>query len=279
MSRMERASRHVGRNIQAYGRRAASYDEIHTEIFNSREQARLRQAVEKASMTVRSGGRQALDFGAGTGNVSRHMIGLGYDVTAADVSPAFLRLLQERLNARTIELTDGSPNCIPDNAFDLIGVYSVMHHIPDYLGAATALVKKLKPGGVLLIDHERNDNYWVAPPTLAEFRRENARARTGKFWDPEHRRWQYLFRAAVTPSRHLARLRKRRRISTEGDVHVYSDDHIEWDRLIGALGGAGAELVERIDYLHFAPGYDEIIWERYKHRCNDVTAVIARRIA
>ncbi len=277
MSQAEETSHHVARNIKAYAKRAASYEEVHGEIFNSPEQSRLQEALAKASGAVRSGGRQALDFGAGSGNVTRHMIGLGYDVTAADVSPDFLRTIEDRFEIRTIELIDGSLSYIPDDAFDLIGVYSVMHHIPDYLAAAAGLVRKLKPGGVLLIDHERNDNHWSPPPEHVEFRRENANARTGEFWDPEHKRWQYLFRAAVVPSRHLARLNKKRRISEEGDIHVYADDNIDWDRLIEVLHKAGVELVERMDYLLFVAGYDESIWESYRRRCNDVTGIIVRR--
>jgi ubiquinone/menaquinone biosynthesis C-methylase UbiE len=278
MSQAEEASHHVARNIKAYAKRAASYDEIHGEIFNSREQNRLQGALAKASGAVRSGGRQALDFGAGSGNVTRHMISLGYEVTAADVSPDFLRTIENRFEIRTIELIDGSLSYIPDDTFDLIGVYSVMHHIPDYLAAAAGLVKKLKSGGVLLIDHERNDNHWSPPPELMAFRHENANARTGEFWDPEHKRWQYLLRAAVVPSRHLARLNKKRRISEEGDIHIYPDDNINWNSLIGVLEEAGAELVERMDYLLFEAGYDESIWESYQHRCNDVTGAIVRRM-
>jgi ubiquinone/menaquinone biosynthesis C-methylase UbiE len=277
MSQGDELSQHVARNIQAYSKRAASYDRIHGEIFNPQEQSRLGDAVAKASEAVRSDGRMALDFGAGSGNVTRHMLSLQYDVTAADVSPDFLRTIEARFDVQTIELVAGSLSYVPDDAFDLIGVYSVMHHIPDYLAAAAGLVKKLKPGGVLLIDHERNNNHWTPSHELAEFRRENASARTGEFWDPQHKRWQYLLRAGVVPSRHVARFNKRRRISDEGDIHIYPDDHINWGDLIRALQEAGAELVERMDYLLFETGYNEVVWERHRHRCNDVSGAIVRR--
>jgi SAM-dependent methyltransferase len=277
MSQDGDATRHVARNIKAYAKRATSYDEIHGEIFNPQEQGRLQEALLNASDAVRSGGRRALDFGAGSGNVTRHMIALGYDVTAADVSPDFLRNIIDRFEVQTIELTDGSLSHIPDGAFDMIGVYSVMHHIPDYLAAASELVTKLKPGGVLLIDHERNDNHWTPTPQLAEFRRKNANARTGDLWDPQHRRWQFLIRAATSPSRHLARIRRWRRISDEGDIHIYVDDHIEWTNLVDVLEKAGAELIQRMDYLLFEAGYNEQLWERYRHACDDVTGVIVRR--
>lgn len=279
MSDDAEAARHVARNIKAYAKRAASYDDIHGEIFNQHEQLRLREALSNASNAVRSSGRRALDFGAGSGNVTRHMVALGYDVTAADVSPEFLRDVATSFEVQTIELADGSLSYIPDETFDIVGVYSVMHHIPDYLAAASGLVTKLKPGGVLLIDHERNDHHWDPPPILTEFRRENANARTGEWWDPEHKRWQFLLRAAASPSRHMARIRRWRRISDEGDIHIYPDDRIEWTSLIRTLETAGAELVARMDYLLYEAGYDEEVWERYRHRCDDVTCVIVRRVA
>jgi SAM-dependent methyltransferase len=267
----------VVRNIKAYARSAASYGERHGEIFNPREQSRLGEALAKAAGAVRSGGRLALDFGAGSGNVTRHMIGLGYEVTAADVSPHFLRIVQDQFDVKAIELFDGSLSRIPDEAFDLIGAYSVMHHVPDYLTVAAGLVTKLKPGGVMLVDHERNQNHWLPSPELAMFRQETADAMTGRFWDPEHKRWQYLLRAGVTPSRHVARRRKKRRIAKEGDIHVYPDDNIDWDCLIETLQEAGTELVERMDYLLFWPGYDELLWDSYRGSCSDVSGVIVRR--
>jgi SAM-dependent methyltransferase len=271
------SSEHVARNVAAYAVRAADYDAVHSEIFNHIEQQRLRVALSQAADAVVSGSLEALDFGAGSGNLTRHMIELGYGVTAADVSPAFLAIVKERFQAPTIELPDGSLDAVPDSAYDLIGVYSVLHHVPDYLGAVSALVRKLKPGGVLMLDHEHNDNYWDPTPELVAFREANANARTGRRWDPEHRRWQYLLRAAVVPSRHIARARKRLRISDEGDIHVYRDDRIDWGQILDVLQNAGAELIARVDYLAHREGYDEKLWHHYEQLCDDTTCVIARR--
>ena len=265
------------RNIRGYSARAGDYESLHGEIFNDVEQQRLRLALSDALLAVRSGGVHALDYGAGTGNLTRHLIDLGANVTAADVSPVLLQMAASRFGVQTVELHDGSLEYLEDSSFDLIGVYSVLHHIPDYLTAATELVGKLRPGGVLLIDHEHNEHHWSAPPELLEFREENAAARTGRVWDPEHKRWQHLLRAALVPARHRARLRRLRRICEEGDIHVYPDDHIEWDALLAALTDAGSELVSRSDYLAFCEGYDEAVWERYRDRCDDSTCVVVRR--
>jgi SAM-dependent methyltransferase len=269
---------HLARNIRGYSRRAADYESLHGEIFNELEQQRLRRALSEALAAVRSGGTRALDYGTGTGNLTRHLLDLGASVTAADVSPVFLQMVGARYGVQTIELRDGSLEHLPDACFDLIGVYSVLHHIPDYLTAAAGLVGKLKRGGVLLIDHEHNEHHWSATPALMEFREQNARAGTGGLWDPQHRRWQHLLRAALVPARHRARLQRLMRVCEEGDIHVYPDDHIEWDALVAALEGAGAELVSRSDYLAFCEGYDEAVWERHLERCDDTACVMLRRL-
>jgi ubiquinone/menaquinone biosynthesis C-methylase UbiE len=267
----------VARNIEAYRKRASKYEHVHGEIFNEREQKRLRAALSSAADSVRSDGRHALDYGCGSGNLARHMLDIGLDVTCADVSPEFLRLVDERFGVPTIELVDGSTSCILDGSVDIIGLYSVLHHIPDYLSAVTELFGKLRPGGVLMIDHERNNNYWHPTPQLLEFRRENQQSGNGRAWDPGHKRWQHLVRAALVPSRHLARYQRIRRISLEGDIHVYADDNVDWSAVVEGLTEADAELVQRTDYLHFEDGYDEAAWLRWRDQCDDMTCVIARR--
>jgi SAM-dependent methyltransferase len=278
LPRGSRSDRGVRRNVRTYTKYADAYDRVHPEIFNPAEQERLGAAVARAVEAIESGGTRALDFGCGTGNITRHLLALGQDVTAADVTPKFLRIVEDRFGVPTIHLADGDLAHIPDASFDIVGVYSVLHHIPDYLAAVEALVGKLKPGGVVFIDHEVNDNYWNPPAELEAFRHDNAEARTGDWWDPEHKRWQHNLRAAVTPSRHIARIeRLRGGGSREGDIHIHADDHIEWDRVIATLETAGAVVVERMDYLMLHAGYDADIWSRYRDRCNDTTGVIARR--
>jgi 2-polyprenyl-3-methyl-5-hydroxy-6-metoxy-1,4-benzoquinol methylase len=267
------------RSVDAYARRASTYDAVHSEIFNTVEQRRLGECLERAISEVRSGGLQALDYGCGTGNLTRHLLALGAEVTAADISPKFLEIVAERYRVRTIRLEDGEPTSLPAAGFDFIGLYSVLHHIPDYLKAVRDLVGKLRPGGVIFLDHEWNDERWNASPALVAFNEEIARVPSVRWWDPDKKRWQHLLRAAVTPSRHMFRFRRLLdpRYSDEGDIHTWPDDHIEWDQVAAAAIAGGAEVVHREDYLSFQAGYDEEVWARYRDRCSDMTALIARR--
>jgi SAM-dependent methyltransferase len=218
-----------------------------------------------------------LDFGCGGGNVTRHLQTLGFAVTAADVTPAFLEIVAERFGVETLLLPGGDMSVLPDAAYDLITVYSVLHHIPDYLGTVQALVRKLRCGGVLFIDHERTDNYWVPDQALRSYRHALSEAGARRYWDPDRRRWQHLVRAAVVPSRHLARVRKWRGLNDEGDIHVYQDDHIQWERVRASLEESGADVVARDEYLHFAGRASEAVWTRWRDRCADMGYVIARR--
>lgn len=264
-------------NIAAHDRVAGSYDETHPEIFNPREQARLAAALGRARDAVRSGGMRALDFGCGTGNLTRHLVDLGFDVVAADVTPGFLAMVAARYPVETVELPAGRLDVLPDAHFDLIGLYSVLHHLPDYLGVVAELCAKLRPGGVLFLDHEHHADYYRPTPALEAFRAANRPPPTGRFFDPEHKRWQYVLRALASPARHRVRWRRWRRIALEGDVHVFPDDHVDWDAVAARLERCGAEELERMAYLGYEPGYDEAAWERWAPVARDQSGMIARR--
>ena len=264
----------VQANIDGYAKRTRRYDATHPDIFNSHEQARLAAAVGRAVDAITSGGSNALDFGCGTGNLTRHMRDLGLTVTCADVSPHFLQIVAERYEAPTIELAGGSTDAVADGAFDLIGVYSVLHHLPDYVASVGRLVSKLKPGGVLFIDHECNHTYWSPDRELAQFRQEMRAGQMQRFWCPDHKRWQ----RRLSPSHYRARYRRFRNINEEGDVHVYAHDHVDWETVIQVAVEASCELIERTDYLLFrAGGYDEAVWRKWNSRASDMGGVILRR--
>lgn len=267
----------VARNIAGYTKRARSYDDLHPEIYNDIEQTRLRSFLTNAAGEIQSGGRDALDFGCGSGNLTRHLQAMGMRVTCTDVTPAFLELVRERFGVPTIELVGGEIDGLPDGAYDLIAMYSVIHHIPDYEDILLRLVAKLKPGGVLVIEHETHEHYYFPTPELAEYRRANHEATRGGWCDPEHKRWQYIVRAAVSPSRHVTRYRLWRGIPIEGDIHVHPHDHIEWPKVYAALEAGGAEGILRSDHLSYNEGDDLETWKAWKNRCFDYTALAAKR--
>jgi SAM-dependent methyltransferase len=267
----------IERSVRRYRRGHSRYEMRHPEIFNAVEQARLRVSLERACAEIP--GRRALDFGCGSGNVTAHLVELGMEVTAADLSPEFLSTVEERFGVVTLRLNGRDLAGVPDGSFDLVAAYSVLHHIPDYLAAVRELARVTAPGGLVYLDHEANDGFW-APDGCAHHLRvewQEHRLAAPGFWNPERRRWQrYLM-----PSKYALGVRlvfdPDYLFGSEGDIHVWAEDRIEWDRVIEALEGAGCEVAWREDYLNYNPEYPNDIYEAYRDRgCSDMTALAAR---
>jgi SAM-dependent methyltransferase len=270
----------IAHNRSAHDRVAAVYDERHPEIFNDIEQARLAAVLARA-MALAGQGRsepvRALDVGCGTGNLTRQLLALGARVTAADLSPKLLAGIRKQFGGTgrvvTTELNGRDLAPIADCAFDLAVTYSVLHHVPDYAALVADMARVVRPGGVVLVDHERSDGSW----TSADYRTFVAEA----VIRPPRRRWWYWFQ----PSRYWKRLRPilewRRwfdaRWMPEGDLHIWPDDHVEWSRVERALAERGCAPVHSEEYLLYEPRYRRDVWESWRARCADMRLLIARR--
>lgn len=264
------AQREVARNVAIHDKVARKYDALHGEIFNPVEQARLHDALKAALTAVATGAQPvaALDFGCGSGNLSRHLLELGASVTAADVSKGFLDLVQTTypVGLTTLWMENGDTAKIPDESFDLIATYSVLHHIPDYLAAVGEMARICKPGGVIMIDHEASEGAWLQDPVYEEFRR----AALGIDWQK-----------FLTPANYVHRLRRmfNPRYSNEGDIHVWPDDHIEWPKISSKLGALGFETIASEDYLLSRRLYRADVYDRYRDRCSDTRMMMFRKCA
>ncbi len=257
------------------GADAAVYEYAHGDIFNPVEQQRLHAMLRKALESVQTGASpaKALDFGCGSGNLTRHLIELGAQTVSADLSDDFLKDIQRKFpgNERSEVLKlNGTDLCnVPDAHFDLVATYSVLHHVPDYLAIVREMCRVLKPGGVLYIDHEVTETYYERPAAYAQFLRK---ARPRVDW----RRWLSLA-LDVRGYGHIVRRLRNPRYKREGDIHVWPDDHIEWDRIEQVVTAEGFEIVARQDYLLCKAIYDVQIYNEYKDRCTDERVLIARR--
>ncbi len=267
--------RHVCFNEQAHDAVSGAYEERHSEIFNPIEQDRLHESLREAIQAVRtiSDPRVALDYGCGSGNVTAHLIDLGLHTTSADVSQAFLDLIGGRFGptgrSRTLKVNGTDLAGVPDGAFDFVATYSVLHHVPDYLAMVRELCRVIKPGGVLYIDHEVNEFYWSRPAEYIAFLKA-ARPRIDV---------QRCFRLAfdVKGYKHIFRRLFNPRYKREGDIHVWPDDHIEWDKIEDVLCMYGFEIVFRHDYLLYRSLYKRHVYEGYRGRCTDQRVLVARR--
>ena len=156
-------------NVDVHRFEAKYYELIHPEIYSRFEQKRLNdtlKTVDKLVAADRVHTKKALDFGAGTGNLTCKLLQMGYEVTAVDISAEMCRILEKKCR-RYLEdeqlVVINSP--IEDvsfgrDEFDLITCYSVLHHLPDYVDVIQRLCGLLKKGGVMYLDHEISPFYW-----------------------------------------------------------------------------------------------------------------------
>jgi SAM-dependent methyltransferase len=272
----------IEQSVQSYAKHHETYDGNHPEIFNEIEQARLRDSLRRVVSEAEVAQPRALDLGAGSGNVTAHLLDLGARVTAAEVSPHFIELLEQRFGdaVETVHINGVDLEGLPASTFDLVTLYSVLHHIPDYLAIVDEIARVLRPGGLVYFDHEVNEEYWRPDGGWAEFRRaaDEHRRLQGGLWNPHRRRWQRL----LIPRNYSRALHHRRdpeyMMRREGDIHVTPDDHIEWPKLAERVQAAGMSVVRSVDYLNYNADYPIEVWERFRDRgCTNMRYLVARR--
>ncbi len=260
----------VAFNERAHDKIAQRYEKLHTEIFNDTEQRRLIDALTEAQGSIRSNPpHKVLDIGCGSGNLTKYLLSLGFEVTAADVSTVFLGQINEKFpDVHTYELNGADLKELLDNSFDMVATYSVLHHIPDYLSMVTEMCRVLKSGGILYIDHEKNESFWNEDEQLFAFYKVQA----------PHLLKRKILRL-LSPAFYINRLRRIRnpRYQAEGDIHVFPDDHIEWDTIKEVCEQNDVHAIIESDYLLYDSKYDEDIYNQFQLKTNDTKAIIFRK--
>src|SRR4030042_6987826 len=153
-------------NVAVHRFEARYYELLHPEVYGKQEQKRVNSLLRIVDQLIEDNQKRALDFGAGTGNLSGKLLRMDYTVTAIDISAEMCTILKKRYNAYLEAkklIVINSP--IEDvsfgrGEFDLITCYSVLHHLPDYVDAIQRLSVFLKKGGVMYLDHEASPFYW-----------------------------------------------------------------------------------------------------------------------
>lgn len=261
-------------NILAHDKVARKYQRIHGEIYNDIEQGRLRQSLGAALKQVQSGAGRltALDFGCGAGNLTAQLSSLGCDVIASDVSHGFLDLVTSRSYPTEVKpflLNGRNLQGVADGAVDLVATYSVLHHVPDYLGIIAEFLRVLKKGGVLYLDHEHSEQFWGDPERQRGFELEMRRSSK-----PDLRKY-------LRPTNYLDCIIRKflnPRYRREGDIHVFADDRIEWDLIAKVIAENGGEVIAGHDYLLFKKQYDLAAYNRYRDSFRDMHLCVARKL-
>jgi len=156
-------------NVAVHRFEAKYYELVHPEVYNRYEQKRINSTLKMVDKLVadnRERSKKALDFGAGTGNLTGKLLQMGYKVTAIDISMEMCKILEKKYknyleSKRLIVINSPIEDVNFDkDEFDLITCYSVLHHLPDYVDALQRLSGFLKKGGVMYLDHEISPFYW-----------------------------------------------------------------------------------------------------------------------
>ncbi len=260
-------------NVKTHNKIAKKYERIHGEIYNSNEQSRLRNELNDAILNIKttSHTKLALDFGCGAGNLTRHLSSLGCEVIASDVSQGFLDLVASReykTKVETIKLNGIDLSNIPDESIDIVATYSVLHHVPDYLGILKEFMRVLKSGGVVYIDHEYSNEFWASSLVYRDFELE-MKKRIALDWGKYFVLTNYydaFVRRFIDP-----------RYQREGDIHVFEDDHIEWNQIIDSLIRMGGQIVTSKEYLLFRRNYDVSVYNAYKNKTTDMHVLVVRK--
>lgn len=280
-------------NIKAHDRIAPEYDVRHEEIFNSTEQKRISNVLQKAFGCIEtvSERKLILDFGAGTGNLTRHLIELNADVVAADVSTKCLEVIESKFglsnNLSTFLLNGSDLSGIKDNSLDLIAAYSVLHHVPDYLGIVAELIRTLKPGGILLIDHEVLSSYWTYDRRYIDYLCElDSTSCCNHLYELGITKRnvdmtfniEWLVKLVFLLKRHIYKyLPKDGTIGEDGDIHTFLYDHIEWDKIKAACDSRCSVLAET-DYLVCREVADSpVVWNKWADSVADMKCMMLRK--
>ena len=101
-------------------------------------------------------GKRTLEIGLGLGADAEQITRRGALYNGLDLTEASVQRVTERMKVRGLSyetIKQGSALEIPhpDNHFDIVFSYGVLHHIPDIRTAAKEISRVLKPNGKLII--------------------------------------------------------------------------------------------------------------------------------
>lgn len=272
MNKQSNSFSRVEENRILHNKIADRYQHMHNDIFNPHEQSRIQDILSKACRMLKTRRPIALDFGCGSGNITKHLRCLGFRVVAADISDRFVDLLRERYRSdKMVEpyLLYGNANDLNGYRFDLICLYSVLHHLPDYLQALRSLAGRISHNGILFIDHEASEAFWRKDLNYMALQRETKINRLCASW------WK-LFTWTWYKSKYL--MQKNARYQPEGDIHVWDDDHIEWQSIRRLLCAEGFEETYSRDYLVYRPYYPVHIFEKYAPLTSDMHCSLFQKL-
>jgi SAM-dependent methyltransferase len=120
--------------------------------------------------------RRLFDVGCGSGGLLAFLSRSGVRVAGAcDVYPESLRLVRSQLDTPLVLVDEGRPLPL-GRGYDLLGMFDVLEHIDDDVGALRALRESLAPGGALVLTVPAHKFLYDEMDEIAFHRRRYERA-------------------------------------------------------------------------------------------------------
>ena len=115
------------------------------------------------SMTIRKNFQSVLEIGCGNGNGTK-LIKKYFapnTITAIDLDDKMIKIAQKRNKDSSIsfKVMDASNLDFPDEQFDAIFDFGIIHHIPQWRDCLNELKRVIKPNGELLIEDLSIDSF------------------------------------------------------------------------------------------------------------------------
>jgi SAM-dependent methyltransferase len=127
---------------------AAGSPHIRHHVLRSRIVEQLQDSVRR--VLDAQGSCRVLEVGAGHGTFTDHIVAAGASVEVTEMSVPSAGELRSRFRhnpaVTVVDDPDGS-RALHGDPVDLVVCLSVLHHIPDYLGAVRGMLDRVRPGG------------------------------------------------------------------------------------------------------------------------------------
>lgn len=143
-------------NQASCGTEVTEKEKFSLAYFQEIEEYRYRIEPEIFSFAqfTRFSGKKVLEVGVGAGTdfiqwVRAGVHAYGIDLTHEAILNISKRLAAENLRAYDLQVADAEQLPYPDNSFDLVYSWGVIHHSPDTAKCLAEIVRVTKPGGAI----------------------------------------------------------------------------------------------------------------------------------
>jgi len=106
----------------------------------------------------KTGPGRFLDLGSGSGLAARCARGIFSPLVGLDLSPGLLALNRQVFDLAVAGDVDHLP--FPDQSFDVITCFAVLHHLYDYDRLVNECARILRPGGIFYSDHDMDASFY-----------------------------------------------------------------------------------------------------------------------